>query len=172
MRNVVPSFVPCGGTPHALWKGERILQNGGYLLMKRNAWFASGPGGALDGMIESLNNKVPAIQAVVASLVTDLGPNRVAVVRETMDDPATVTVALRSDPSRAIFIAIVGMEEGRYTVSYDKLRTKRSGEAAIEQVTSSGVVYEGLQWIARKIFDVGVVTNEFDRTPDKRRIRR
>jgi hypothetical protein len=131
-----------------------------------------GPGCALNGMIESLNNKVPAIQAVVARLMTDLGPNRIAIVSETMVDPETVTVALRSDPSRAVFIATVGMEEGRYTVSYDKLRTKRRGEAAIEQETSCGVVYEGLHWIARKIFDVGVVTNEFDRAPDKRRIRR
>jgi hypothetical protein len=64
------------------------------------------------------------------------------------------------------------MDDGRYVISYDKLQIKRHGEASIEQQTSPGVVYEGLHWIARKFFDDGVVTDEFDRLPNMRNIRR
>jgi hypothetical protein len=123
-------------------------------------------------MIDSLASKAPAVQTVVALLMSDLGPDRVVVCDEPRADAESVTVTLRSDPSRAVFISTAGMEDGRYTVAYDQLHTKRSGEASIEQQTSSGVVYEGLHWIARKIFDDGVVTGEFDSLPDRRRIRR
>lgn len=120
-------------------------------------------------MSNLLTSKAPAIQSIVARLVSDLGPDRVVICDDPSEDPESVTITRRSDPSRAMFISTAGMEEGCYTVSYDRLQTKRSGEAFIWQQTSSGVVYEGLHWIARKIFENGVVTGEFDSLPDKRR---
>lgn len=123
-------------------------------------------------MTDSLRTKAPAVQEVVARLVADLGPDRIVVKVAGGSDAESVTIASSSDPSRAVFISITGMESGRYAVSYDQLRTKRSGDSSIEWQTSSGVVYEGLHWITRKIFDHGVVSGEFDALPAKRRTRR
>ncbi len=122
-------------------------------------------------MTDKLFSKAAAIQAVVARLTCALGPERVTVSGDTGDDPESVVIASRTDPSRVVFITITGMAEGRYTATYDKLRTKRTGDASIEQHTSSDVVFEGLCWIARKILDDGVVTEEFERVPKGNRFR-
>lgn len=66
----------------------------------------------------------------------------------------------------------MGMEQGHYAVAYDQLRTKRNGDSSIEQKTSSGILYEGVRWVTRKVIDHGFVTGEFDTLPAKRRIRR
>jgi len=123
-------------------------------------------------MTDKLSNKAAAIQKVVARLTCTLGPERVTMSSDAGDDLESVVIASRADPSRVVFISIAGMADGRYTVTYDKLRTKRTGDASIEQHTSADVVFEGLCWIARKILDDGVVTEEFERVPEGKRFRR
>jgi hypothetical protein len=130
-----------------------------------------GPCHTSAAMSDQLTRKATALREVVSQLVSDLGPDRIVVIDEPANDAESVTVALRSDPSRAVLISIVGMEQGRFTVSYDKLHTKRNGDASIEPNSLSGVVYEGLHWIIRKVFDHGFVAEEFGALPAKRRIR-
>jgi len=124
------------------------------------------------GMSNSLAIKAPALQEIIERLISDIGPDRVVPIVRQNDDAESIVATLRSDPSRMVFISITGMKAGRYTVSYDQLIIKRKGDASVENQISSGVAYEGLRWIVRKIFDNGVVTGEFETLPEKRKIRR
>jgi hypothetical protein len=95
-------------------------------------------------MTNNLVSKAAAIQAVVARRTCALGPERVTVGSDTGEDPESVVIASRANLSPVVLISIAGMAAGRYTVTYDKLRTKRTGDASIEQHTSSDVVFEAL----------------------------
>jgi hypothetical protein len=118
-----------------------------------------------------LSTKAAPIQDAVSRLICALGPDRVAISAKDCSDPESVTILSRADPSRTIIISIAGLRSGRFAVTYDKLRLRRDGDACVEQTISRDVVFEGLEWIARKILDYGIVTEEFERIPDTKRIR-
>lgn len=113
-------------------------------------------------MTDALSGKVPAIQAVAMRLAEDLGPQRLVVVVSPEEDAESLTVALKGDIERRVFISTAGMAEGRYRASYEEKKLHRKGDASIECTTSANIVYPGLRWIVEKVFEDGMVTPEFD----------
>ncbi len=120
-------------------------------------------------MSDFLSNKVPALQAAIDRLVCAIGPDRVEVVDDFSDDRERVSVISRADRERSVIVSVADLPEGRYIVTYEELHAKPSGDATIGQTTSSGVLFEGLAWIVRKVIEDGFVTGEFERPPKKRR---
>jgi hypothetical protein len=120
-------------------------------------------------MSDLLTNKAPPLQAVIDRLICAVGPERVAIVDDFTDDPERVSVVSRADRDRGVIISVADLPEGRYSVIYDELHTKPSGDATVGQTTSSEVLFEGLAWITRTVIEDGFVTGEFERPPKKRR---
>jgi hypothetical protein len=121
-------------------------------------------------MDDLLSNKSPSLQAAIDRLICAIGPERVTVADDFSDDPERVSVLSRADPALAVIISIADMPEDRYSVTYDKLRTKPGGDATMAQTTASGILFEGMAWITRKVVEDGLVTGEFERPPKKRRL--
>jgi hypothetical protein len=120
-------------------------------------------------MSDLLANQVPSLQAVIERLICAIGPERVKVVDDFSDDPARVRAVSRADGDRGVDVSVADLPEGLYSVTYDKLHTKRSGDATVGQMTASKVLFEGLLWITRKVIEDGLVMGEFERPPKKRR---
>lgn len=120
-------------------------------------------------MSDFLPSKAPALQAVISRLVCAIGPDRVEVVDDFREDPQRVSVVSRADPDRSVTVSVAESPEGWYSVTYEELHTKPSGDATVGQTTSSDVVFEGLVWITRKVVEDGLVTGEFERPPKRRR---
>ena len=120
-------------------------------------------------MSDLLSKKSPSLQAAIDRLICAIGPERVTVADDFSDDPTRVSVVSRADPARGVTISTADMPEDRYSVTFDELHTKPGGNATVAQRTASGVLFEGMAWITRKVVEDGLVTGEFERPPKKRR---
>jgi hypothetical protein len=120
-------------------------------------------------MSNLLSKKSPPLQAAIERLICAIGPERVTVVDDFGDDPERVSVASRADPAFAVIISTADMPEDHYSVTYDELHTKPGRDATVAQRAASGVLFEGVAWITRKVVEDGLVMGEFERPPEERR---